>query len=77
MKTPGSLTRDQRGVLHLHEIRSEVVYERAEGEAVPPGGGHVLHPDAGVAVGHPLAPQLQRLHASLLTHRYRLLLQHT
>lgn len=45
-------------VLYLHEIRSEVVYKRAEGEAVPPGGGHVLHPDPGVAVGHPLAPQL-------------------
>lgn len=64
-------------VLYLHEIRSEVVYECAEGEAVPPGSGHVLHPDPGVAVGHPLAPQLQRLHASLLTHLYRLLLQHT
>jgi len=62
----------------VNEVGPEVVYESAERESIPPGRGHVLHLHPRIAVSHPLAPQLQRLHPALLTHGdlLRQLIQH-
>lgn len=40
----------------LHELRPLVVYERAEGQAAPPGGREVGDADSSVALGLLLAP---------------------
>lgn len=45
----------------LHEIRSEVVEQGTEGEAIPPRCGEVGDLDAAVVLGHLSAPDEQRL----------------
>ena len=44
-----------------HEVRSEAVYDGAEGHAVSPGRREVGHVHVSVAIGHPAAPLLQPL----------------
>lgn len=62
--TQRSITQQQRMSVYLHQIRSVLVYERAESQSAPERRGHVADGHVPVALAVHAAPLLQSLDGS-------------